>query len=106
MWKKAQNKMSEQKLNEFRRVLEMQDRVEIRWKEIKGKGGDEDGEKEAMIRRKFSQVLERYGFESYLTDDVDKGNEIVDDSAAGHSVFGDKRLSELWEFAQGWYIFQ
>lgn len=92
IWKKAQNKMSERKLSEFRRFLELQDRAEIRWKELKANGGDEDGEMEAMLRRKFSCLLERFGLDHL----VDDGNEIKDNTA-GH---GDKRLNELWESVQ------
>ena len=97
IWKKAQNKMSEQKLSDFRRLLELQDRAEIRWKELKAKGGDEDGEMEAMIRQKFARIMEQFGLEKHL-DATDRGvNEINDNRAGKYGMFGDRRLSELWE---------
>lgn len=99
IWKKAQNKMSEQKLSDFRRLLELQDRAEIRWKELKAKGGDQDGEMEAMIRQKFARVLEQFGLEKHLDATNDGANEI-NDNKAGHGMFGDRRLSELWESVQ------
>ena len=97
IWQKAQNKMSEQKLQTFRRLLEMQDKAEIRWKELKTSGGDDDGEMEAMLRLKFSRILEQFGLEDHVKDE---GNEIKD-NRAGAGVFSDKRLSELWESAKG-----
>lgn len=99
IWKKARNKMSEQKLSDFRRLLELQDRAEIRWKELKAKGGDQDGEMEAMIRQKFARVLEQFGLEKHLDATNDGANEI-NDNKAGHGMFGDRRLSELWESVQ------
>ena len=96
IWKKAQNKMSEQKLSDFRRLLELQDRAEIRWKELKARGGDEDGEMEAMIRQKFARILEQFGLEKHL-DSTDRGVNEINDNKAGNGMFGDRRLSELWE---------
>lgn len=101
IWQKAQNKMSVQKLQNFRRLLEMQDRAEIRWKELKTSGGDDDGEMEAMLRLKFSRILEQFGLEDHFKDE---GNEIKN-NRAGPGVFSDKRLSELWESAQGLRVF-
>lgn len=98
LWKKAQNKMSEQKLSDLRRLLELQDRAEIKWKDLKTNGGDEDGEMEAMLRRKFYRILEQFGLEKHF-DTMDEGKEIRD-NRAGHGVFGDKRLNDLWESAQ------
>jgi len=105
IWKKAQNKMSEQKLSDFRRLLELQDRAEIRWKELKAKGGDEDGEMEAMIRQKFARILEQFGLEKHL-DPTDRGGNEINDNKAGNGMFGDRRLSELWESVekQGLYL--
>lgn len=99
IWKKAQNKMSEQKLGDLRRMLELQDRAEIRWKDLKARGGDEDGEMEAMLRQKFSRVLEQFGLEKHLDTMGDAANEI-NNNRAGAGMFGDKRLSELWESVQ------
>ena len=59
---------------------------------IKATGGDEDGKMEAMLRRKFSRLLERFGLDHL----IDDGNQ-VKDNKAGH---GDKRLDELWESVQ------
>ena len=88
--------MSEQKLSDFRRLLELQDRAEIRWKELKAKGGDEDGEMEAMIRQKFARILEQFGLEKHL-DPTTVGVNEINDNKAGDGMFGDRRLSELWE---------
>ena len=105
IWKKAQNKMSEQKLSDFRRLLELQDRAEIRWKELKAKGGDQDGEMEAMIRQKFARILEQFGLEKHL-DTTDNDINEINDNKAGNGMFGDRRLSELWESVekQGLYL--
>lgn len=99
IWQKAQNKMSERKLSDFRRLLENQDRAEIRWKELKASGGDEDGEMEATLRRKFSRVLEQFGLEEHLNSVSEDGNKIKD-NRAGHGSYSDKRLDELWESVQ------
>ena len=88
--------MSEQKLSDFRRLLELQDRAEIRWKELKTKGGDQDGEMEAMIRQKFARILEQFGLEKHL-DATDRGVNEINDNKAGNGMFGDRRLSELWD---------
>lgn len=88
--------MSEQKLSDFRRLLELQDRAEIRWKDLKAKGGDQDGEMEAMIRQKFARILEQFGLEKHL-DATDRGVNEINDNKAGNGMFGDRRLSELWE---------
>lgn len=88
--------MSERKLSEFRRLLELQDRAEIKWKDLKASGGDEDGEMEAMLRQKFSRVLEQFGLDTYVKEE---GNEIKDNTA-GHGIYADKRLDELWESAK------
>lgn len=98
VWQKAQKKMSVQKLADLRRLLELQDRAEIKWKDVKAYGGDEDGEMEATLRRKFYRILEQFGLEKHF-DGVDEGNEIRDNKAS-RGVFGDKRLSELWESAK------
>ena len=99
IWQKAQNKMSERKLSDFRRLLENQDRAEIRWKELKASGGDEDGEMEATLRRKFSRVLEQFGLEEHLNSVSEDENKIKD-NRAGHGSYSDKRLDELWESVQ------
>ena len=98
VWQKAQKKMSVQKLADLRRLLELQDRAEIKWKDVKAYGGDEDGEMEATLRRKFYRILEQFGLEKHF-DGVDEGNEIRDNKAS-RGVFDDKRLSELWESAK------
>lgn len=97
--------MSEQKLSDFRRLLELQDRAEIRWKELKTNGGDQDGEMEAMIRQKFARILEQFGLEKHL-DTTDKDINEINDNKAGNGMFGDRRLSELWESVekQGLYL--
>lgn len=97
--------MSEQKLSDFRRLLELQDRAEIRWKELKVKGGDQDGEMEAMIRQKFARILEQFGLEKHL-DTTDNDINEINDNKAGNGMFGDRRLSELWESVekQGLYL--
>lgn len=96
IWKKAQNKMSERKLNEFRRLLELQDRAEMKWKELKASGADEDGEMEATLRRKFAHILEQFGLDKHISGE---GNEIKDNTA-GRGMYSDKRLDELWETVQ------
>ena len=96
IWQKAQNKMSERKLSDFRRLLELQDRAEIKWKEMKASGGDEDGEMEATLRRKFSRLLEQFGLDKHVSEE---GN-VIKDNTAGHGMAADKRLDELWESAQ------
>ena len=93
IWQQAQNKMSERKLNDFRRLLELQDRAEIRWKELKASGGDEDGEMEAELRRKFTRLLEQFGLDKH---GIGENNEIKDNTA-GRGIYADKRLDELWE---------
>ena len=95
IWRKAQNKMSERKLSDFRRLLEMQDRAEMKWKEVKANGGDETGEREAILRRKFAYILEEFGLEKHLDLVHDQGDEIKDNTA-GTGAYGDARLNELW----------
>lgn len=96
IWQKAQNKMSERKLSDFRRLLELQDRAEIKWKEMKASGGDQDGEMEATLRRKFSRLLEQFGLDKHVSEE---GN-VIKDNTAGHGMAADKRLDQLWESAQ------
>ena len=85
--------MSERKLNDFRRLLELQDRAEIRWKELKASGGDEDGEMEAKLRRKFTRLLEQFGLDKHGTGE----NNEIKDNTAGRGIYADKHLDELWE---------
>lgn len=64
LWEKAQRlNLSPVRLSELHADLKIQERDEFKWKKMKSEGLDEDGEKEAKLRRSLSVILAKYGLD-------------------------------------------
>ncbi|XP_030047004.1 alpha-2-macroglobulin receptor-associated protein [Microcaecilia unicolor] len=112
VWEKAQRlHLSAVKLTELHSDLKMQEKDELNWKKLKAEGLDEDGEKEAKLRRNFSVILAKYGLDgkkdtqvvsNYINDGTE--NDVLDDPrlnklwnrAKSSGKFSDEELDKLW----------
>uniref|UniRef100_A0A8C9DRZ6 Alpha-2-macroglobulin receptor-associated protein n=1 Tax=Prolemur simus TaxID=1328070 RepID=A0A8C9DRZ6_PROSS len=99
LWEKAQRlHLAPVKLAELHADLKMQEREELALKKLKVEGLDEDGEKEARLRRSLSVILAKYGL------DGRKDARQVDSNSLGDSSqedsLGDPRLEKLWHKAK------
>nr|XP_033806130.1 alpha-2-macroglobulin receptor-associated protein isoform X2 [Geotrypetes seraphini] len=98
VWEKAQRlHLSAVKLAELHSDLKMQEKDELHWKKLKAEGLDEDGEKEAKLRRHFSVILAKYGL------DGKKGTQVVNNyinDGTENDVLDDPRLNKLWNKAK------
>lgn len=97
LWEKAQRlNLSPVRLSELHADLKIQERDEFKWKKMKSEGLDEDGEKEAKLRRSLSVILAKYGLDgrkdTLSTNFLNHGPE--DDSLE------DPRLEKLWHRAR------
>lgn len=72
----------------------MQDKEELQLKRLKADNLDKDGLKEAEIRKKFGNVIERYGLADHFDKDTESNQ--ADSTTNSHSIFKDKKLNKLW----------
>ncbi|XP_029447742.1 alpha-2-macroglobulin receptor-associated protein isoform X2 [Rhinatrema bivittatum] len=112
VWEKAQRlHLSAVKLAELHSDLKMQEKDELKWKKLKAEGLDDDGEKEAKLRRDFRVILAKYGLDgkkntqmvnNYINDGTE--NDVLDDprldklwnKAKASGKFSDDELDKLW----------
>nr|AFK10506.1 low density lipoprotein receptor-related protein associated protein 1 [Callorhinchus milii] len=101
VWEKAERlQLSAIKQTELHSDLKIQEKDELNWKKLKAEGFDEDGDKEAKLRRNFNVILTKYGLDgrkdtlsidsNYMTNPVDSEND----------VFSDPKLDKLWNKAK------
>ncbi|XP_038601949.1 alpha-2-macroglobulin receptor-associated protein isoform X2 [Tachyglossus aculeatus] len=98
-WEKAQRlHLSAVKLAELHSDLKIQEKDEFTWKKLKADGLDEDGEKEARLRRSFHVILMRYGLDGKKNAQLTDTNFI--EGGSDSEVLDDPRLEKLWNKAK------
>ena len=75
--------------------LKVQDKEELQLKRLKADNLDKDGLKEAEIRKKFGNLIERYGLADHFDKEIES-NQADSASTNSHSLFKDKKLNKLW----------
>ncbi|XP_043189612.1 alpha-2-macroglobulin receptor-associated protein-like, partial [Amphibalanus amphitrite] len=105
IWTKAKKVLSPGKLEALRDELVLQDKQELTWKRLKNEGGDKDGLKEAQLRARLLETLNRYGLARYHPSGHAYAR-VADDTPTPtpkvtmHRLFKDKKLNRLWEKAE------
>ncbi|KAM8939120.1 alpha-2-macroglobulin receptor-associated protein [Pelodytes ibericus] len=98
VWEKAQRlQLPAVKLAELHSDLKIQEKDELNWKKLKAEGLDDDGEKEAKLRRSLDVILAKYvldGKKKTQTED----NYIKDETE--NDILHDPRLEKLWSKAK------
>uniref|UniRef100_A0A9L0IWB0 LDL receptor related protein associated protein 1 n=1 Tax=Equus asinus TaxID=9793 RepID=A0A9L0IWB0_EQUAS len=90
--------LSPVKLSELHADLKIQERDEFSWKKLKAEGLDEDGEKEAKLRRNLNVILAKYGLDGRKDARMVTSNFLSD--GAEEDSLGDPRLEKLWHKAK------
>ncbi|XP_019334697.1 alpha-2-macroglobulin receptor-associated protein [Alligator mississippiensis] len=99
IWEKAQRlQLSAVKLAELHSDLKIQEKDELGWKKLKAEGLDEDGEKEAKLRRNLHVIMAKYGMNGKKDAQLADSNYIKDTSES--DVLDDPRLEKLWSKAK------
>ncbi|XP_067414980.1 alpha-2-macroglobulin receptor-associated protein isoform X1 [Emydura macquarii macquarii] len=99
IWEKAQRlHLSAVKLAELHSDLKIQEKDELSWKKLKAEGLDEDGEKEAKLRRNLHVVMTKYGMNGKKDAQLVDTNYIKDGTES--DVLDDPRLEKLWSKAK------
>ncbi|PIN88340.1 hypothetical protein AB205_0125130, partial [Aquarana catesbeiana] len=95
VWEKAQRlQLSSVKLAELHSDLKIQEKDELNWKKLKAEGLDDDGEKEAKLRRSLNVILAKYGLDGKKQTQTEDNNYIKDGTE--NDVLNDPRLEKLW----------
>nr|XP_034956685.1 alpha-2-macroglobulin receptor-associated protein [Zootoca vivipara] len=99
VWAKAQRlHLSAVKLAELHSDLKIQEKDELSWKKLKAEGLDEDGEKEAKLRRNLNVILAKYGMDGKKDTLLGVTNYVKD--SLENDVLDDPRLEKLWNKAK------
>ncbi|XP_050803860.1 alpha-2-macroglobulin receptor-associated protein isoform X3 [Gopherus flavomarginatus] len=99
IWEKAQRlHLSAVKLAELHSDLKIQEKDELSWKKLKAEGLDEDGEKEAKLRRNLHVIMTKYGMNGKKDAQLVDTNYIKDGTES--DVLDDPRLEKLWSKAK------
>nr|XP_028604511.1 alpha-2-macroglobulin receptor-associated protein [Podarcis muralis] len=99
VWAKAQRlHLSAVKLAELHSDLKIQEKDELSWKKLKAEGLDEDGEKEAKLRRNLNVILAKYGMDGKKDAQLGDTNYLKD--SLENDVLDDPRLEKLWNKAK------
>ncbi|KAJ0050473.1 hypothetical protein NL108_003705, partial [Boleophthalmus pectinirostris] len=80
--------------------LKIQEKDELQWKKLKVEGMDENGEKEAQLRRSFNVILAKYGMDGKRDTRTTESNSLKDHEMTEGDQFDDPRLDKLWNKAQ------
>ncbi|XP_050701934.1 alpha-2-macroglobulin receptor-associated protein-like [Eriocheir sinensis] len=106
LWEKAVRRLSEPKLNRLLSELKMQDKEELTLKKLRADNMDKDGLKEAELRKKLKNIMEKYGLNADLREENRAGaateaymNEVKDREIL-KAIFKDKKLNKLWAKAE------
>ncbi|XP_072371825.1 alpha-2-macroglobulin receptor-associated protein isoform X2 [Scyliorhinus torazame] len=100
VWEKAQRlQFSPVKLAELHSDLKIQEKDELNWKKLKADGLDEDGEKEAKLRRNFNVILTKYRLDGRKDAAAMDTNYLRDSMDSENDVFDDPKLEKLWNKA-------
>ncbi|XP_054842793.1 alpha-2-macroglobulin receptor-associated protein [Eublepharis macularius] len=99
LWQKANRlHLSAVKLAELHSDLKLQEKDELSWKKLKAEGLDEDGEKEAKLRRNLHVIMAKYGMDGKKDAQLGATNYIKD--GLENEVLDDPRLEKLWSKAK------
>ncbi|KAM4809864.1 alpha-2-macroglobulin receptor-associated protein [Rhinophrynus dorsalis] len=99
VWEKAQRlHLSAVELAELHSDLKIQEKDELNWKKLKVEGLDDDGEKEAKLRRSLNVILAKYGLDGKKKIQTEDSNYIKDGTE--NDVLNDPRLEKLWNKAK------
>ncbi|XP_061468640.1 alpha-2-macroglobulin receptor-associated protein [Rhineura floridana] len=99
VWAKAQRlHLSAVKLAELHSDLKIQEKDELSWKKLKAEGLDEDGEKEAKLRRNLNVIMAKYGMNGKKDAQLGDTNYIKD--GLENDLLDDPRLEKLWNKAK------
>uniref|UniRef100_A0AAY4APC8 Alpha-2-macroglobulin receptor-associated protein n=1 Tax=Denticeps clupeoides TaxID=299321 RepID=A0AAY4APC8_9TELE len=97
VWEKALRvQMSPVRQAELHSDLKIQEKDELQWKKMKAEGLDENGEREAKLRRNFNIILAKYGMDGKKDNRALESNNLKDHDAVESSLFDDPRLDKLW----------
>ncbi|XP_069385985.1 alpha-2-macroglobulin receptor-associated protein [Paralichthys olivaceus] len=101
VWEKAKRtQLSPVRQAELHSDLKIQEKDEMQWKKIKVEGLDENGEKEAQLRRNFNVILAKYGMDGKRDTRPLESNSLKDHDTKEGDVFDDPRLDKLWNKAK------
>lgn len=101
VWEKAlRMQLSPVKQAELHSDLKIQEKDELQWKKLKVEGMDENGEKEAQLRRNFNVILAKYGMDGKRDTRTLESNSLKDHDTKEGDGFDDPRLDKLWNKAQ------
>ncbi|XP_061536419.1 alpha-2-macroglobulin receptor-associated protein isoform X2 [Phycodurus eques] len=101
VWNKAiRMELSPVKQAELHSDLKIQEKTELQWKKLKFEGLDENGEKEAQIRRNFNVILAKYGMDGKRDTRPLESNSLKDHDIKDGDVFEDPKLDKLWNTAK------
>ncbi|KAM4604447.1 alpha-2-macroglobulin receptor-associated protein isoform 1-T1 [Polymixia lowei] len=100
-WEKAiRMQLSPVRQAELHSDLKIQEKDELQWKKTKVEGLDENGEKEAQLRRNFNVILAKYGMDGKRDTRSLESNSLKDHDAKEGDTFDDPRLDKLWNKAK------
>ncbi|KPP79359.1 alpha-2-macroglobulin receptor-associated protein-like, partial [Scleropages formosus] len=101
VWEKAlRMQLPPVRLAELHSDLKIQEKDELQWKKLKAEGMDENGEKEAKLRRSFSVILAKYGMDGKKDTRHLESNSLKDHERQEGDTFDDPRLDKLWNKAK------
>uniref|UniRef100_F6UAC7 Uridine-cytidine kinase 2 n=4 Tax=Xenopus tropicalis TaxID=8364 RepID=F6UAC7_XENTR len=99
IWEKAQRlQLPAVQLAELHSDLKIQEKDELNWKKLKVEGLDDDGEKEAKLRRSLNVILAKYGLDGKKKSQTEDSNFIKDGKE--NDILNDPRLEKLWNKAK------
>ncbi|KAK1886011.1 Alpha-2-macroglobulin receptor-associated protein [Dissostichus eleginoides] len=101
VWNKANRmQLSPVRQSELHSDLKIQEKDELQWKKLKVEGLDENGEKEAQLRRNFNVILAKYGMDGKRDTRSMESNHLKDHDIKEGDTFEDPRLDKLWNKAK------
>ncbi|KAM3865133.1 alpha-2-macroglobulin receptor-associated protein [Diretmus argenteus] len=101
VWEKATRmQLSPVRQAELHSDLKIQEKDELQWKKIKVEGLDENGDKEAQLRRNFNVILAKYGMDGKRDTRPLESNYLKDHDTKEGDTFDDPRLDKLWSKAK------
>ncbi|XP_053712262.1 alpha-2-macroglobulin receptor-associated protein-like isoform X1 [Synchiropus splendidus] len=101
VWEKAKRmQLAPVRLAELHSDLKIQEKDELQWKKMKVEGLDNNGEKEAQLRRNFNVILAKYGMDGKRDTRPLENNYLKDHEVKEGDSFDDPKLDKLWNKAQ------
>ncbi|XP_033734079.1 alpha-2-macroglobulin receptor-associated protein-like [Pecten maximus] len=95
IWEKAQKRLAGPRLADLYADLTIQDKVERELKKLKAEDRDKDGMKDAEVRQRLLDIMNRYGLQEVISVPPSPvfSNEIPQE-------FHDKKLQKMWKKAE------